>query len=415
MGRSLRMRIPRMRDTASRFTTSASQNLFNTYELLEAVLAHLHCPCCLRQARLVSRVWHSVIAQSKQLDLAWRLPKYLDEAWELPEVARNSTAKAMTDCRVSLLGESGCGKGVLLGKVRLCHVVPVYCRGFAVEANRRGQASTMDDRRPENPPDVPRGPNEYNTPRSIVEAAWAVIMPIGASMMDIKRVRTNADIRDDNRRLLVKPWKLDDNYYRAIHNKWELDSDILIFVYGTIYRRTFESIRETYERATQAQRLAQRGSDLGPRPYVPVLIGTMCDLEDRREVSTAEGEALARELNNGLFYETSGTSRASVRHAIAEAGRINGRFWKQERLVHRFHPREATGAPSPPLPRRRRASAATRRRALGKRSRPAAAASGHARSASSVLAGPRKCSRSSKTSRSRNETFGDRADIGNKP
>jgi GTPase SAR1 family protein len=77
-------------------------------------------------------------------------------------------------------------------------------------------------------------------------------------------------------------------------------------------RDSFEKVRSWYQRAKQ----------LGGEDIEPILIGNKSDLGNSREVSTSEGQALAKELGVA-FMETSALSGDNVEAAFVKmTGRI---------------------------------------------------------------------------------------------
>ena len=86
----------------------------------------------------------------------------------------------------------------------------------------------------------------------------------------------------------------------------------MIIFCNVALKESFEKVRSWYQRAKQ----------LGGEDIEPILIGNKSDLSANREVSTSEGQALAKEL--GIpFMETSALSGDNVEAAFVKmTGRI---------------------------------------------------------------------------------------------
>ena len=77
----------------------ATQQVLNTYELLEPILLYLSPPE-LRQAKFVSKAWNEVITRSPPLNSAWQ----------------TCEQKRMERIHMVLFGDSGVGKRTLYKK-----------------------------------------------------------------------------------------------------------------------------------------------------------------------------------------------------------------------------------------------------------------------------------------------------------
>ena len=67
-------------------------------------------------------------------------------------------------------------------------------------------------------------------------------------------------------------------------------------VYAVDDRASFEEVKEIYQQIVEYK---------SPQSISVVLVGNKCDLDDRREVETWEGQEAAREMHNSPFLETS--------------------------------------------------------------------------------------------------------------
>ena len=85
--------------------------------------------------------------------------------------------------------------------------------------------------------------------------------------------------------------------------------DCFFLVYSLTDRTSFEEIREIYNDVIRFK--TQNESEKIPI----VLIGNKKDLEDQRQISTKEGQELAREIN-AIFVETSALTGENVEDAI---------------------------------------------------------------------------------------------------
>ncbi|KAG6831413.1 hypothetical protein H0H87_005234 [Tephrocybe sp. NHM501043] len=81
---------------------------------------------------------------------------------------------------------------------------------------------------------------------------------------------------------------------------------------GLLKTPSFESIP-----ALHRLFLEMDGTD---RPHIYMLVGNKCDRDDSREVSSEEGEILARE-RGWIFYETSAKANINVKEIMEELAR----------------------------------------------------------------------------------------------
>ena len=89
--------------------------------------------------------------------------------------------------------------------------------------------------------------------------------------------------------------------FRSLIPSYIRDSSVAVIVYDLTNRASFENTRKWLSDVR-----VERGDDV-----VIVLVGNKTDLSDSRQVSTNEGEALAKELNV-LFIETSAKCNFNV-------------------------------------------------------------------------------------------------------
>jgi small GTP-binding protein len=91
-----------------------------------------------------------------------------------------------------------------------------------------------------------------------------------------------------------------DNYYRL--------GEGFLIVYSITMRDTFRSVNRFYDHIISVK---------GKEDVPVVLVGSKCDLADQRQVSTEEGQELAKKLNCP-FFETSAKTRLNVDEVFSE-------------------------------------------------------------------------------------------------
>lgn len=89
--------------------------------------------------------------------------------------------------------------------------------------------------------------------------------------------------------------------FRSLIPSYIRDSSVAVVVYDITNRKTFENTRKWVDDVR-----GERGNDV-----IIVLVGNKTDLNDKREVTTAQGEEEAKK-NNLMFIETS----AKVGHNV---------------------------------------------------------------------------------------------------
>jgi small GTP-binding protein len=106
--------------------------------------------------------------------------------------------------------------------------------------------------------------------------------------------------------------------YSAMREQYMRTGEGFLCVYSITNRSSFDEIQTFHK---QILRVKDKDS------FPMILVGNKCDLEDQREVSTQEGQDLAKQLNIG-FTETSAKQKLNVEHAFHELVRIIRRFNK---------------------------------------------------------------------------------------
>eukprot|EP00005_Dracoamoeba_jomungandri_P005463 CAMPEP_0174260340 /NCGR_PEP_ID=MMETSP0439-20130205/9651_1 /TAXON_ID=0 /ORGANISM="Stereomyxa ramosa, Strain Chinc5" /LENGTH=185 /DNA_ID=CAMNT_0015344563 /DNA_START=56 /DNA_END=614 /DNA_ORIENTATION=- len=97
--------------------------------------------------------------------------------------------------------------------------------------------------------------------------------------------------------------------YSALRAQWIRSGEGFVIMYSITAHRTFEFVE-------MFRNLILESKDLPPEELPPtVLIGNKCDLEDEREVSTVEGEDLAKKCGT-LFFETSAKDHINVEESF---------------------------------------------------------------------------------------------------
>lgn len=90
--------------------------------------------------------------------------------------------------------------------------------------------------------------------------------------------------------------------FRSLIPSYIRDSSVAIVVYDVTNRDSFQSTSKWVEDVR-----AERGNEV-----IIALVGNKTDLNDKREVSTEEGEQRAKEYNNVMFLETSAKAGHNV-------------------------------------------------------------------------------------------------------
>lgn len=95
--------------------------------------------------------------------------------------------------------------------------------------------------------------------------------------------------------------------YEALQDGYIRDADGFVIVYSIIDKKSFDSIRKIHEKI-----LRIKDSDKEPI----IVLGNKIDLEDKREVATAEGKKLCTELG-AEFREVSAKTKLGVEDSFS--------------------------------------------------------------------------------------------------
>ncbi|KAK5581448.1 hypothetical protein RB653_001481 [Dictyostelium firmibasis] len=96
--------------------------------------------------------------------------------------------------------------------------------------------------------------------------------------------------------------------FSAVRDQYMRTGEGFLCVYSITYLQSFKEIHRLHNHLLKVK-------DLDSVPFV--LVGNKCDLNEYREVSTAEGEELAKKLNC-KFLETSAKERINVSESFYE-------------------------------------------------------------------------------------------------
>jgi GTPase KRas len=106
--------------------------------------------------------------------------------------------------------------------------------------------------------------------------------------------------------------------FTALRDQWIRDCEGFVIIFSITSRSSFEQIstfKEQVFRVKDAERLPM------------MLVGNKCDLEEKREVSTHEGQELGKSFG-AQFKETSAKTRVNVEEA----------FYDLVRMIREFDP-----------------------------------------------------------------------------
>eukprot|EP01083_Nonionella_stella_P021578 59810_1 len=109
--------------------------------------------------------------------------------------------------------------------------------------------------------------------------------------------------------------------WAALRHQWIQEASIYILVYSITDRGTFDDVIGQRDRIRKLL-------DLDEAEYVPiVLVGNNCHLEDKRRVSTEEGQALIEKWGKEqhMFFEASAKQNINVNKVFEEGVRL---YWK---------------------------------------------------------------------------------------
>lgn len=103
--------------------------------------------------------------------------------------------------------------------------------------------------------------------------------------------------------------------YTTLRDQWIREGEGYVLVYSITSRSSFSRIRTFYN---QILRVKEDGD-----PYSIVIVGNKSDRgSDEREVSTQEGEALAKELGNLPFFESSAKYNVNIEDAFLTCAKL---------------------------------------------------------------------------------------------
>jgi len=100
--------------------------------------------------------------------------------------------------------------------------------------------------------------------------------------------------------------------FRCMRDQWFRTGEAFVVVYSITDRNTFDDVNGHREFI-----LTSKDATKGPM----IMVGNKCDREDDRQVSTAEGKALADALGMP-FFETSAKKRTNVDEAFTSLVRL---------------------------------------------------------------------------------------------
>ena len=102
--------------------------------------------------------------------------------------------------------------------------------------------------------------------------------------------------------------------FTAMQSQWISFGNAFAILYDVTKRASFDRTKNFHHKI-----LMVKDCDQKKQPPI-VLIGNKIDLEDQREVSTAEGEELAAQLD-AIFFETSARTNTNITEAFHELTR----------------------------------------------------------------------------------------------
>ncbi|VVT49921.1 uncharacterized protein SAPINGB_P002510 [Magnusiomyces paraingens] len=102
--------------------------------------------------------------------------------------------------------------------------------------------------------------------------------------------------------------------YTALRDQWIREGEGFILVYSITSRSSFTRIKTFFN---QIQRVKEDAE-----PYSVVIVGNKSDRNDEREVSTQEGEVLAKELGDIPFFESSAKYNINTETAFLTCAKL---------------------------------------------------------------------------------------------
>lgn len=118
-------------------------------------------------------------------------------------------------------------------------------------------------------------------------------------------------------RLDVAPLRSQDEF-EAIVQHWVKASDAFLVLFDVTSRASLDVAAEVWRNKITRYYGDGEGTEIPPA----VLVGNKADLEERREVTREEGEAVAAELGVGAFFETSARTYLNVEDALRTVVRL---------------------------------------------------------------------------------------------
>lgn len=111
--------------------------------------------------------------------------------------------------------------------------------------------------------------------------------------------------------------------YTTLRGQWMLDGEAFLLVYSTTSRSSFTRVSKFHSQlmSVKSSPESQLSSAAPQGRPIYLLVGNKCDISTEREISTQEGEALARDLGCE-FVETSAKNRINVERAFYDLVRL---------------------------------------------------------------------------------------------
>ena len=106
--------------------------------------------------------------------------------------------------------------------------------------------------------------------------------------------------------------------YGPYIQQWVEACDAFVVMYDITSWETLGVAAEVWRNRIMRYYGDGEGTEIPPA----VLVGNKADLEERREVTREEGEAVAAELGVGAFFETSARTYLNVEEAVTTAVRL---------------------------------------------------------------------------------------------
>uniref|UniRef100_A0A7S4II12 Uncharacterized protein n=1 Tax=Vannella robusta TaxID=1487602 RepID=A0A7S4II12_9EUKA len=114
--------------------------------------------------------------------------------------------------------------------------------------------------------------------------------------------------------------------FTAMQSQWISFGNAFVLLYDITKRASFDRTKNFHHKINMV-----KDCDVRNQPPI-VLLGNKVDLEDQREVSTEEGEELAKELK-ATFFETSALANTNISEAFIELTRQIRVYYRLNVLV----------------------------------------------------------------------------------